>query len=438
MASINDLLNKISDLKCVVDGKKISFPGVLQKENRNVILNAKFPLEQYRKIGIEDDITVLGEVSGKKATLMGCHITSASCTIGGNDISICAVPSEIIVGGCFSSTPMVKKIIVSTSDLNYMFSGTSPLKPNVGITKDNPSVLNYTFPNPIVAKDKYGVIQIYQTFGLQWAVDFFKHNIISLVEYSFTDPLSIMDAVAKVSAARSLFSFFRNGYISFGDITFEIDGDDNVYDLWLNYKEDIPAVNEPFLIGTSAFENQFQKVWGAWLTLYESANPIPNLFYEIICNRSTRVNGFLNLSQAIEVYSNAFRNKQAKEIAKNDPNNKSKNKETKLIHRYQDILKEYNGALELIEPNIVDYAKGFSNMRNYFTHYNPCKYVEPTYDEVYSASHILRFVLLTIVYTAVGIPHDRILECKKRRIFSRFDEDTKAILNYSKKQKLYV
>lgn len=435
MAFVNDLLNKISDFKCVVDGKEIVFPGILQEENGNVVLNAKFPLEQYRKIGIEDDIVVLGEVSERKATLMGCHITSASCTIGDNDISIYAVPNEIIVGGCFSSTPMAKRIIVSTPDLNYMFSGTSPLEPNVGISKDNPSVLNYTFPKPIIANDKYGEIQISQSFGAQWAVDYYKHNIISIIEYSFTTSLSLMDAVAKVSAARSLFSFFGNGYISFGDITFEIDGEENVYGLWLNYKEDIPAVNEPFLIETSAFENQFQKVWDAWLNLYESANPIPNLFYEIICNRSTRVNGFLNLSQAIEVYSNAFRNKQAKEIAKNDPDNKSKNKEIKLIHRYQDILKEYNGALELIEPNIVDYAKGFSNMRNYYTHYNSSKYVEPTYDELFAASHILRFILLAIVYTAIGISIDCILECKKRIVFSRFDDFTAVIMNYAKKKK---
>lgn len=435
MTSINDLLNKISDFKCVVDGKEIVFPGILQEENGNIILNAKFPLEQYRKIGIDADIVVLGEVSGRKATLMGCHITSASCTIGDNDISIYAVPNEIIVGGCFSSTPMAKRIIVSTPDLNYMFSGTSPLEPNVGISKDNPSVLNYTFPKPIIANDKYGEIQISQSFGAQWAVDYYKHNIISIIEYSFTTSLSLMDAVAKVSAARSLFSFFGNGYISFGDITFEIDGEENVYGLWLNYKEDIPAVNEPFLIETSAFENQFQKVWDAWLNLYESANPIPNLFYEIICNRSTRVNGFLNLSQAIEVYSNAFRNKQAKEIAKNDPDNKSKNKEIKLIHRYQDILKEYNGALELIEPNIVDYAKGFSNMRNYYTHYNSSKYVEPAYDELFAASHILRFILLAIVYTAIGIPIDCILECKKRIVFSRFDDFTAVIMNYAKKKK---
>lgn len=435
MASINDLLNKISDFKCVVGGKEIVFPGILQEENGNVILNAKFPLEQYRKIGIEADIVVLGEVSGRKATLMGCHITSASCTIGDNDISIYAVPNEIIVGGCFSSTPMAKGITVSTSDLNYMFSGASPLEPNVGISKDNPSVLNYTFPKPIVANDKYGEIQISQSFGTQWAVDFYNHNIISEIKYSFTTSLPLMDAVAKVSAARSLFSFFGNGYISFGDITFEIDGDENVYGLWLNYKENVPAVNEPFLIETSAFENQFQKVWDAWLNLYESANPIPNLFYEIICNRSTRVNGFLNLSQAIEVYSNAFRNKQAKEIAKNDPDNKSKNKEIKLIHRYQDILKEYNGALELIEPNIVDYAKGFSNMRNYYTHYNSSKYVEPAYDELFAASHILRFILLAIVYTAIGIPIDCILECKKRIVFSRFDDFTAVIMNYAKKKK---
>ncbi len=434
MASTNDLLNKISDFKCEVDNKEIVFPGILQEENGNVVLNAKFPLEQYRKIEIEADIVVLGKVSGRKVALMGCHITSASCSIGDNDISIYAVPNEIIIGGCFSSTPMAKKITVSTSDLNYMFFGASPLKPNVGVSKENPSVLNYTFPKPIVATDKYGEIQIYQTFGSQRDVDCYKHNIISIVEYSFTDSLPVMDAVAKVSAARSLFSFFGNGYIPFGDITFEIDGDENIYDLWLNYKEDIPAVKEPFLIGTSTFENQFQKIWDAWLIFYKSANPIPTLFYEIVCNRSTRVNGFLNLSQAIEVYSNTFRYDNAKKLAENDGQRKS-NKEIPLKYIYQDILSKYNGALELIESNIVDYAQGLSNMRNYYTHYNSGKYVEPTYDELFSAIHILRFVLLTIVYTAVGIPLDCILECKKRVVFSRFDNDAEAILKYSKKKK---
>ena len=436
MVFVKDLLNKISDFKCEVDSKEIVFYGILQEENGNIILNAKFPMEQYRKIAIDAELVVLGNVSGKKTTLIGCHIKSASFSMEDDYISIFIIPNEIIVGGCFSSTPMAKKIIVSTTDLNYMFSGESPLNPNVDFSKENSSVLNYTFPKPIIAKDKYGKIKLYQTFGTQWSVNSYTHNIISVIEYSFTVPMPFMDAVAKTSAARSLFTFFGNGYIPFGEITFEVDADENEYGLWLNYKEDIPTVNMPFLIRTSALENQFQKIWESWLALYESANPIPTLFYEIVCNRSTRINSFLNLSQAIEVYSNAFRNVEAKEIAKNDPNNKSKGKNIKLKHRYQDILSTYNGALELIESNIEDYAQGFSNMRNYYTHYNSRKYVEPTYDEMFSAIHILRFVLLTIVYTAVGISLDCILECKRSIIFSRFDNDADIILKYSKKTKV--
>ena len=432
MPSIDDLLNKISDFKCVVDGKEIVFPGILQKENGDIILNARLPLEEYRNINNDSDIVVLGEVSGGKVTLVGCYIKSASYTIGNKNISIYAVPNEIIVGGCISSTPMAKSISISTSDLNYMFSGASPLKPNVCISTDNSSVLNFTFPEPIAASDKYGKIQIYQTFGTQWAADFYKYNIISIIDYSFTDPLPVMKAVAKVSAARNLFSFFGNGYISLGDITFKVEGDENIYGLWLNHREDIPAVNEPFLIGSAAFENQFQKVWDAWLDLYETANPIPSLVYEIICNRSTRINKFLNLSQAIEVYSNAFRYDKAKKLAESNGISK---KETPLRYIYQDILSEYSDVLGLDASNISDYAKGFSNMRNYFTHYNSEKYVEPTYDELFAARHILRFVLLAIVYTAVGIPSDCILECKSRVIFSRFSNDADIIVKYSKKKK---
>ena len=228
---------------------------------------------------------------------------------------------------------MVKNIIASCPALNYIFSGSCPLENNENISKDNPSVLNYTFPKSITANDKYGRIQIYQTFEFQSTDNFYNYNIDSLVEYSFNKSLNIMDAVAKVAAARSLFSFFGNGYISFEDIFFKMEDDEKTYRLWMNYKEDIPTVKEPFLIMTSDFENQFQKVWDAWLTLYESANPIPNLFYEIICNRSTRVNGFLNLSQAIEVYSNAFRHENAQKLVENDCYYKRK-KEISLKYIY--------------------------------------------------------------------------------------------------------
>lgn len=263
----------------------------------------------------------------------------------------------------------------------------------------------------------------------------YTYSITSVIEYSFTKPLVLEDAVMKISVARSLFSFFGNGYIPFGDITFEDDVEKTKYVLYLNYKENIPVVDEPFLITTSMFSGQFQNVWELWLNLYESANPIPRLFYEIICNRSTGINSYLNLSQAIEVYSNTYRNIEANAIAKSDKNNKSKGKNTKLKHRYQDILYTYNSVLKLDEADIENYAHGFSNIRNYYTHYNHGTYVEPSYDELLSAIHILRFILLTIVYTSVGISVDNILECRKIAFFRELDIDASKILKYSKKKR---
>ena len=89
-----------------------------------------------------------------------------------------------------------------------MFAGLSPLESNYNFTKENPSVLNYTFPKLINAKDKYGEIELYQTFGAKCSIDVYEYSIISVIEYSFTKSMPLMDAVAKIAAARSLFSFF--------------------------------------------------------------------------------------------------------------------------------------------------------------------------------------------------------------------------------------
>ena len=72
------------------------------------------------------------------------------------------------------------------------------------------------------------------------------YNIISRVEYSFINLLLLMDALAKVAAARNPFFLFESGYISLGNITFEIDDEENVHDLWLNYKESALAFNDLF------------------------------------------------------------------------------------------------------------------------------------------------------------------------------------------------
>lgn len=406
MTSVREIINVISNFKCKIDRIELTFSGILQEKEEKIVLNAIFPIEEYKKMELNCELVIIGKIYDNETTLMGCRIQTASYTIENNSMSLFIIPKEIIVGKCFCSMPVVTRITISTSGLNYMFGSLSLLKPNFVFTKENSSVLNYSFPEPINADDKYGAIKLYQKFDTQLSVNVYTYSITSVIEYSFTKPLVLEDDVEKTK-----------------------------YVLYLNYKENIPVVDEPFLITTSMFSGQFQNVWELWLNLYESANPIPRLFYEIICNRSTGINSYLNLSQAIEVYSNTYRNIEANAIAKSDKNNKSKGKNTKLKHRYQDILYTYNSVLKLDEADIENYAHGFSNIRNYYTHYNHGTYVEPSYDELLSAIHILRFILLTIVYTSVGISVDNILECRKIAFFSELDIDASKILKYSKKKR---
>lgn len=429
---MRNLLNKISDFKCEVDGEVMVFQGILQEEEKNIVLNARVLRDQCQTILIENRVVILSEILGTKVTLVECHMKSRPVHSGDHYVHAFIIPSEIIIGGHFLLEPVVNRIAVYNSNLNYMFSERFPFECNKALSKEKQGIF---FPRPIIASDKYGKICLYQTFEEQWNQNSYIHNVTAAIEYIFNSSLPLMDAVAKVAAARNLFSFFGNGYISLGKITFSVGSDENQYGLWLNYEEDISEVNEIFLIRTAEFKTRFQEIWERWLKLHESAAPIPTLFYEIICNRSKNMNEFLNLSQTIEVYSDTFRCEQAKTIAKADPNNTEKKKNTKLMHKYKDVLMEYSDVLGLVESNIGDYAQGFSNMRNYYTHYNSGRYVEPTYDEMHSAINILRFVLLIIIYTTVGISHNSIIKRKRSYTFKGLDDDAEIILRYSKKGK---
>ena len=75
-------------------------------------------------------------------------------------------------------------------------------------------------------------------------------------------------------------------------------------------------------------------------------------------------------------------------------------------------------------------------MRNFFTHYDEGKYVEPSYQEMLAACHVLEFVLLAILYHDIGIPAESIKSSKRRAEFQRFDEFLEMLTkNYLKTPK---
>lgn len=429
MENLVEILNCIGDFFCYISNNVVSFPGTLNDAKKNIVLQCKMEVEWYQKIDHYSPLNMWGNVNGIPVSLLNVYLNSGTHRGKGTCISLTFDPSEIVIGQSYSTEIQVTQMSISISALNYMFSS-SPLQSVYSVSKDHPSVLNYTFPDMIEADDIYGHLRIYQTFKKEWTHNNINYKILPIIEYQFHHPMEIMDAVAKIATVRNLFTFFANHYLPLENISFtstRSESEENPSPcecvLFLNSRENIPIPQEPFLITTAAFSEKFEILWSRWLQIYEEATYIPTLFYEIICNRSTRVNRFLNLSQAVEVYSKRYRKENVVEIARmRERTRRDKEPPIHLNHRFEDIFLLLNPYLEMEESKISIIAKSLADMRNFFTHYDETKYIEPSYQEMLAACHVLEFILLAIIYHDIGISSKDIKNSKKRIEFQRFDE----------------
>lgn len=442
---IDDFLNKIGNYKCSICGEEVSVVGVLRKEKNTVIFQAQITVERVRTLSESNELFQLwGTVSGTFVTLMSVKLHECYASYESNFADIEFIPGEIIIGRCYNNNdePKVRSISASITALNYMFSE-KPLDLIYGISKNNPYLLKYTYPLTIETDDKYGHFQLYQTFSQGWTKNEIQHSIIPVIKYDFCEPVGIMDALGRIASARNLFSFFANGYLPLENIEFADEQSDKIESqflcdigLFLNYQENLTSRDEPFLIRTSHFGENFTQIWQNWLEIYEGADPISTLFYEIIRNRSTGINCFLNLSQAIEVYSCKYRESEATELARLGENTRpDKKPPVHLKYRFEDVLSYFNDCLEIPGCEIPILAKNLADMRNYYTHYNGVKYTAPSYQEVFSATRILRFLLLTIVYKHLGLSTEVVVNVRERLEFQLYREDIHTILEYSSNQK---
>lgn len=410
MKQLTDILNLTGDFNCNISGENVSFAGTLSSCKENVILQCRMDIEHYQKIDPYSSLRIWGTVDSIPVTLLDVYTRSGQYGCAEAYVYLTLDPSEIVIGRSYPDIASVTQISMSISALNNMFS-TCPLKSVHRFSNEQPAVLNYSFPGTIEANDKYGHLRIYQSFQEKWSRNEISYKILPIIEYEFIHPVDVMDAVAKIAAVRNLFTFFANYYlplekIQFVDLESESSGAVALYDcsLYLNHREDIPAADEPFLIMISSFSENFEVIWKKWLQVYEESKSIPTLFYEIICNRSTRINRFLNLAQAIEVYSCKYRETDVKEIVKKYGKPKSgKQPLVCLKHRLEDVLSLLNPCLDIDTSKISVLAESLADMRNFYTHYNEKRLIEPSYQEMLAACHILEFVLLAMIYNRIGI-----------------------------------
>lgn len=412
MRDVSDILNITSDFYYTdTEGNCILLTGSLVYQDNNIVLECRIVSEQAKLLG-NRNIILYGDVGTTKVTLTDGCITF-KYKWESDFIFATITPSEIIIGRKYVGKIKVKKISSNMQALNRMFSN-NPLYLNHNFSRENPSLVEFTYQNAIKATDKDGEIFVYQTIAMGWFKDKVELPIVPIVDYLFNEPTELKTAVAKIASARNLFAFFADYHIPLENITFS-DEDSKMMELcdctlYMNYKEEVDTSDRPFIILTNKFEGDFEIIWRNWSEFYDESKYIPALFYEIICNRSTRINRFLNLAQAIEIYSIYYREKEVKIIAKKDGCNK---KFIPLKYRMEDIISHLNYCFEFDKATVSKLSKSLSDSRNFFTHYNNEKYLEPSFQEMLSAGRLLRFVLLSIIYKTIGISDECIKECGK-------------------------
>lgn len=432
MRELKDLLNQIGDFHFQNGKDRIDFIGTLVKKNNSVIIQTRIEKKNLDYMEQKTLFQIWGEIRGINVTLLDNYIISTSYHINSDYVEISADPSEIVIGRGYVSDIFVTNISASIGEMNHMFSD-RVFNENVSFTKENPTVLSFAYPEDIEAMDTDGILRLYRRFSHDWSRHGIEYRYLPYISYAFSKPTRIRDAIAKIACARNLLSFFADYYLPLDNLIFSDEQTDDAKNfsgycdcqLYLNHKEDIEVSEKPFLIMTDKFSKNFSEVWIKWLKFYADSIYIPTLFYEIICNRSTRINRFLNLTQAIELYSVHYRDEIAKGIAQADG---CKKKQLPLKYRIEDVLTQINGILEISKERRSFLARAISNDRNFFTHYNEKRYTEPSFEEISAANRVLRYVLLSIVYKIVGIRDDYIKECKNRLDYSTFERDVSVIL----------
>lgn len=419
-----DVLNEVGTLKYKYSSTIFSLIGVFLERENQIIFKGRTTVEVLRNIYEDTSIRLWGKIKNHEVTALNCFIHDSECWTDKSDnfgeVSITLCPSEIIIGRCFENEIHVKEISMEIPSLNYMFPNNNLLDHLP--TKDNPSILGFSFPAALVAEDKYGKLSVHRHLSMSSSIGERKHTIIPRVEYNFDNQMPMREAISRVAAARNFFSFFANHFIPLGFIEFS----DSYKEcgLIINHDEMIDAPYEPFLISYTAIEKDFSRIWNNWLLFYEEAPHVSALFYEIICNRSTHTNRFLNLAQAIEIYSCQYREDYAKTIMK-----RNNSKRMTLAFRLEDILQYVSDCLTVETNELPCLAKAISEMRNFYTHYSKNR-TEPAYTELVSGSQFLELILLILVCKKMGIENDCISDCSKRAYFSTITQDCEVLSSY--------
>jgi hypothetical protein len=429
MSKTPDIINYITDLQTL---NGVIFTGYFIKPGNNIWFIGRVKLVDLRKIKnqSEDTISLYGNVNNVPVCIDKADITSTSTTgIEPEYATVHVLPYELILGIPQQDIPIrTSRIEFEMPELNLFFD-----KPVVSFecnfdSDSFPAKYNQ-FERHFSCSDAN--ISIYRMFSCKYSQN--KHRSLTFKSINrfvinFDKPVLISEALAEPSKLRLLFCFLADDniklpkVIDFADSSCisETEESSRISDkhLWLNdcHYYDMDKKSYPFRIQYHLINDDFESILNMWMDFFSNPLnlPIIELFSNIITSKSVGINRFLNLCQALEVYSTQFRNSEADivriaDIQKNTINNDSFPKMPTLFHRLIDLFTFHKDIFPNNDEEIELICRDITDIRNYYTHFNPDKQrrLEKKYDDIHSVhtkyEGILHYMLLSTVYKSIGI-----------------------------------
>ena len=381
-------------------------------------LKQVMPLETFNS-----DACLNGIVRGQQVSLIGCRherteyfSNPVEPTVGLFEVEI--VPCEIIYGDFSVDTAsVVTKVTVDYQQMNefYNKSAFSGGFEGIKFLPNAPEKIELTPFN----------LFMYPVGTYHESICKHEYENTVKVDFLFHTPVLLEEARSYVAKFRLLLSLLKLNIITIDNIALFLNPDEKdsncIYHM--NYANDKIDEIWPvsfFSIRYEDISDIFGCVIKNWLMMFADAEPIMELFYQTLTKKSYDVNKFLNLAQAIEVYSCRYRKDSVNEVCKLLPNDNSNDTSPKLYHRAYDLLNHFAPCTELCDDKNIKIARMICDTRNYFTHYGRKKRKKALteFGSRNAVSDLMFYLLAFAIYYQLGMSVDKIKKGFRHPLYS--------------------
>ena len=368
------------------------------------------------------DIYIYGKVGSQKVSLVGCLMgknASSFCSILG-DMEYCVeiIPCELLIGDFYVDN----QTVISKASVLYKkmdeFINMRAYKSDVG-----PSLLKRTDVEPVSVNNVNFTMNITPALMRHSShnKEIFENMIFTNIR--FNSALSIDRMRSVIIKLKLLFSLLKLNLIDIDGVDLHVEpscSSESECRLNLSYhmnymERDIDELwHVPvFALKYVDISDFFERVVSSWFDLFEKAEPVIELFYQCLIRKSHDINRFLNISQALEVYSNKYRSNDVKEVYCKFPNDNPNDSSPKLFHKIYDIFSMFKDCFGYDENQRITISHWITDTRNYYTHYGTKakRKALANFNERSPVTDLMFYLLTFAVYCKLGIPID-VIKCK--------------------------